>query len=131
MRIDHEFNHHCPTSVELLPHVLRDDGVSYGDYVEQLAYLLFLKRASEGKLVPQDPSDEAASVLLKRIKARRRGGRGRGRVGREVGDRNAHDSWSCSPRRGGVTPPLQAEKHGRNSPRRGGVIPPLDQSHAL
>jgi len=27
--------------------VLRDDGVSYGDYVEQLAYLLFLKMADE------------------------------------------------------------------------------------
>ncbi len=25
--------------------VLRDDGVSYGDYVEQLTYLLFLKMA--------------------------------------------------------------------------------------
>ena len=25
--------------------VLRDDGVSYGDYVEQLTYLLFLKLA--------------------------------------------------------------------------------------
>ncbi len=24
-------------------HVLRDDGVSYGDYLEQLTYLLFLK----------------------------------------------------------------------------------------
>jgi type I restriction enzyme M protein len=24
-------------------HLLRDDGVSYGDYVEQLTYLLFLK----------------------------------------------------------------------------------------
>jgi type I restriction enzyme M protein len=23
-------------------HVLRDDGISYGDYVEQLTYLLFL-----------------------------------------------------------------------------------------
>jgi len=50
-------------------HVLRDDGVSYGDYVEQLTYLLFLKMAFEGKLVPQDPSDEPASVLLERIKA--------------------------------------------------------------
>jgi len=29
-------------------HVLRDDGVSYGDYVEQITYLLFLKMAHEG-----------------------------------------------------------------------------------
>jgi len=28
-------------------HVLRDDGVSYGDYVEQLTYLLFLKMEDE------------------------------------------------------------------------------------
>ncbi|NWF76087.1 MAG: type I restriction-modification system subunit M N-terminal domain-containing protein [Nitrospirae bacterium] len=27
--------------------VLRDDGVSHGDYVEQLTYLLFLKMADE------------------------------------------------------------------------------------
>src|SRR5271157_3589246 len=27
--------------------VLRDDGVSYGDYVEQLTYLLFLKMSDE------------------------------------------------------------------------------------
>ncbi len=27
--------------------VLRDDGVSYGDYVEQLMYLLFLKMSDE------------------------------------------------------------------------------------
>jgi len=25
--------------------ILRDDGISYGDYVEQLTYLLFLKMA--------------------------------------------------------------------------------------
>jgi type I restriction enzyme M protein len=30
-------------------HVLRDDGVSYGDYVEQLTYLIFLKMADEQK----------------------------------------------------------------------------------
>jgi HsdM-like protein len=28
--------------------VLRDDGISYGDYVEQLTYLLFLKMDHEG-----------------------------------------------------------------------------------
>lgn len=27
--------------------ILRDDGVSYGDYLEQLTYLLFLKMAYE------------------------------------------------------------------------------------
>jgi len=31
-------------------HVLRDDGVSYGDYVEQLTYLLFLKMAAHDYL---------------------------------------------------------------------------------
>lgn len=30
--------------------VLRDDGMSYGDYVEQLTFLLFLKMASECNL---------------------------------------------------------------------------------
>ncbi|HLF87652.1 MAG TPA: class I SAM-dependent DNA methyltransferase [Anaerolineales bacterium] len=32
--------------------VLRDDGVSYGDYVEQLTYLLFLKMADEQTRLP-------------------------------------------------------------------------------
>lgn len=32
--------------------VLRDDGVSYGDYVEQLTYLLFLKMADEQSAPP-------------------------------------------------------------------------------
>jgi type I restriction enzyme M protein len=35
--------------------VLRDDGVSYGDYVEQLTYLLFLKMADE-QTSPNRPS---------------------------------------------------------------------------
>lgn len=28
-------------------HTLRDDGVGYGDYLEQLTYLIFLKMADE------------------------------------------------------------------------------------
>ncbi len=32
--------------------VLRDDGMSYGDYVEQLPYLLFLKMADERRSPP-------------------------------------------------------------------------------
>ena len=37
-------------------HVLRDDGVSYGDYVEQITYLLFLKMAHEGDTLLQEES---------------------------------------------------------------------------
>ena len=33
-------------------HILRDDGLSYGDYVEQLTYLLFLKMAHERTQTP-------------------------------------------------------------------------------
>ena len=32
--------------------ILRDDGLSYGDYVEQLAFLLFLKTADEHARTP-------------------------------------------------------------------------------
>ena len=32
--------------------VLRDDGMSYGDYVEQLTYLLFLKMSDERTQAP-------------------------------------------------------------------------------
>lgn len=35
--------------------VLRDDGLSYGDYVEQLTYLLFLKMDDERRKIG-DPS---------------------------------------------------------------------------
>jgi type I restriction enzyme M protein len=34
--------------------ILRDDGLSYGDYVEQLTYLLFLKMADERSKPPFD-----------------------------------------------------------------------------
>ncbi len=40
-------------------HVLRDDGVSYGDYVEQLTYLLFLKMADEQT---KPPFKKASSI---------------------------------------------------------------------
>ncbi|WP_103028027.1 type I restriction-modification system subunit M [Salinibacter altiplanensis] len=36
--------------------VLRDDGVSYGDYVEQLTYLLFLKMDQERRQIGKDSS---------------------------------------------------------------------------
>jgi type I restriction enzyme M protein len=35
--------------------ILRDDGMSYGDYVEQLTYLLFLKLADERGRPPYHP----------------------------------------------------------------------------
>jgi type I restriction enzyme M protein len=44
-------NNHSATIVQRLwnyCNVLRDDGISYGDYVEQLTYLLFLKMDDEG-----------------------------------------------------------------------------------
>jgi type I restriction enzyme M protein len=51
--------------------VLRDDGLSYGDYVEQLTYLLFLKMAHEQTQPPLNrpsaiPADFAWPQLLKR-----------------------------------------------------------------
>ena len=43
--------------------VLRDDGMSYGDYVEQLTYLLFLKMAHErrGRRTTSQPSSPRAT----------------------------------------------------------------------
>ena len=50
--------------------VLRDDGVSYGDYVEQLTYLLFLKMADEQTKPPYNkprliPNDYSWATLEK------------------------------------------------------------------
>jgi len=35
-------------------HVLRDDGVGYGDYVEQITYLIFLKMTDEREKAGQE-----------------------------------------------------------------------------
>ena len=37
--------------------LLRDDGLSYGDYVEQLTFLLFLKMADEQMKPPYSQED--------------------------------------------------------------------------
>jgi type I restriction enzyme M protein len=43
--------------------ILRDDGLSYGDYVEQLTFLLFLKMADEQSRAPfNKPSPIAKNV---------------------------------------------------------------------
>jgi hypothetical protein len=36
-------------------HVLKNAGVGYGDYIEQITYLLFLKLAAAKKLSPPSP----------------------------------------------------------------------------
>ena len=49
-------------------HVLRDDGVGYGDYVEQITYLIFLKMADEREQAGQQvrvPDEFAWSMLVK------------------------------------------------------------------
>ncbi len=51
--------------------ILRDDGMSYGDYVEQLTYLLFLKMAHERTQPPYNqpsriPRDYDWESLLRR-----------------------------------------------------------------
>jgi hypothetical protein len=47
--------------------VLRDDGMSYGDYVEQLTYQLFLKMADERAQPPYNQ----ASIVPEPIHGRR------------------------------------------------------------
>ena len=49
-------------------HVLRDDGVGYGDYVEQITFLIFLKMADEREASGQQvavPDDYSWSKLVK------------------------------------------------------------------
>ena len=45
--------------------VLRDDGISYGDYVEQLTYLLFLKMADEQTKPPLSEQQKFAALVEK------------------------------------------------------------------
>src|SRR5438309_6653510 len=49
--------------------VLRDDGVSYGDYLEQLTYLLFLKMDDEGRTMgrPSTIADDVNWQSLTRL----------------------------------------------------------------
>ena len=42
--------------------ILRDDGMSYGDYVEQLTYLLFLKMAYERRQLPFAASSQDSRI---------------------------------------------------------------------
>lgn len=42
-------------------HTLRDDGVGYGDYLEQLTFLLFLKMAHEYSLPPYSRKTQVPS----------------------------------------------------------------------
>lgn len=43
--------------------VLRDDGMSYGDYVEQLTYLLFLKMDDEERQLAKDLDTDYSSLI--------------------------------------------------------------------
>ena len=45
--------------------MLRDEGMSYGDYVEQFTYLLFLKMADERSKPPFNMGGESPSPILK------------------------------------------------------------------
>jgi type I restriction enzyme M protein len=46
--------------------ILRDDGLSYGDYVEQLTFLLFLKMADEQSRAPFNKRSPFRKILIGR-----------------------------------------------------------------
>jgi type I restriction-modification system DNA methylase subunit len=48
--------------------ILRDDGLSYGDYVEQLTFLLFLKMADEQA---KPPFNKVSANLRRAARSRR------------------------------------------------------------
>ena len=45
-------------------YVLRDDGIGYGDYVEQITYLIFLKMADEREEAGQETKVPSKSTTL-------------------------------------------------------------------
>jgi type I restriction enzyme M protein len=47
--------------------ILRDDGLSYGDYVEQLTFLLFLKMADEQSKAPFITSSGIVAEVERRL----------------------------------------------------------------
>jgi type I restriction enzyme M protein len=47
--------------------ILRDDGLSYGDYVEQLTYLLFLKMAHERTQPPYNHASLSPRATTGRV----------------------------------------------------------------
>jgi type I restriction enzyme M protein len=56
-------SHHLVQKLWNYCNILRDDGLSYGDYVEQLTFLLFLKMADEQSRPPfNKPSPIPKSV---------------------------------------------------------------------
>lgn len=56
--------------------VLRDDGMSYGDYVEQLTYLLFLKMADEAQPSADQWASEPGQPHPGRLRLARAAGQG-------------------------------------------------------
>src|SRR5271166_3686692 len=66
--------------------VLRDDGLSYPDYVEQLTYLLFLKMADEQEAGPiPDEIGWKSFINLESVQMHRRYGSALAALGKQVG----------------------------------------------
>ena len=51
-------------------HVLRDEGIAYGDYVEQITYLLFLKMDEERTELLERDVDHSDEVALGELEDR-------------------------------------------------------------